>query len=189
MTAKPKKTAPKAKGKPKGKGQGKGKQSKAKAPAAETVDRPQGGQTVYTREIADRICQLMGDGMTLNQICKQDGMPGRTTVLDWARVDRDGFADRYARAREELLDHWADETIDIADDGSNDYVERTNKNGETYTAFDRDHVERSKLRVETRKWMLTKLMPNKYGDKLEQTHKGDAAFLQMLKHVSGDSGH
>lgn len=160
-------------------------QSEAPAQGVSEVKRPRGNQTIYTREIADRICQQLAEGMTLNQICRQPGMPARPTVLLWAREDRDGFADRYAQARDFLIDHWADEAIDIADDGSNDFMERLQANGDTKIVFSRDHVERSKLRVDTRKWMLTKLAPQKYGDKIEQTHKADAAFLAIWQQMGG----
>lgn len=161
------------------------KAEKPKAVKPVESKRPQGGQTIYTREIADRICQQLSEGMTLNQICRQPGMPARPTVLLWAREDRDGFADRYAHGREMLLDHWADEAIDISDDGSNDYMERQQANGDTKMVYDREHVDRSKLRVDTRKWMLTKLKPERYGDKIEQTHKADAAFVALWQRMGG----
>lgn len=161
---------------------------KAKKPKADKPvedKRPQGGQTLYTRQIADRICQQLSEGMTLNQICRQPGMPARPTVLLWVREDRDGFADRYAQAREMLYDHWADEAIDISDDGTNDFMERQSRDGESKFVYNREHVDRSKLRVDTRKWMLTKLKPERYGDKIEQTHKADAAFVALWQRMGG----
>lgn len=68
---------------------------------------------------------------------------------------------RYAQAKEAGLDTWADEILEIADDGTNDsYVD---ENGRERT--DHDVVHRSKLRIDTRKWLLAKLMPRKYGER------------------------
>ncbi len=121
----------------------------------------------YSRDLADRILDLMADGYTLNEICRLDGMPSAKAVRNWAIDDVDGFGPRYARARAALVDHWADEIVTISDDGSNDYVERHNKDGSTYTAIDHDHIARSRLRVDSRKWLLSKLRPEQYGDQLK----------------------
>jgi hypothetical protein len=59
------------------------------------------------------------------------------------------------------------------------------KRGDAITVFDREHVDRTRLRVDTRKWLLTKLKPQKFGDKVEQTHKGDTAFLALWQSMSG----
>lgn len=53
------------------------------------------GRPTYSREIGDRICQLLREGHSLRAICRELGMPGRRTVLDWVRRDYDGFAARY----------------------------------------------------------------------------------------------
>lgn len=148
---------------------------------------PRGRPTKYTPEIADEICRRMSEGQTLNTICSDPRMPSRPTVLRWKNADVDGFLDRFTRAREDLIDHWEDELMDVADDGRNDYVERMSKSGETYTAFSKENVERSKLRVDARKWMLSKLRQAKFGDKIEQTHKADEGFLMAWQMMSGQA--
>jgi hypothetical protein len=157
----------------------------AKGEKPQPEKRPRGGQTIYTREIADEICKLMSEGATLNQICRRPGMPSRPTVLNWALEDRDGFSDRYARARDHLIDHWADEAMDIADDSSNDFIEREQQNGDSKVVANREAIERSRLRVDTRKWMLTKLKPQRYGDKVDLKHDAGDAFLQLWQGMSG----
>jgi hypothetical protein len=59
----------------------------------------------------------------------------------------------------------ADEIIDIADDGSNDWMERELESGKTIEVLNAEHVARSRLRVDARKWVAAKLKPKKYGDK------------------------
>ena len=64
--------------------------------------------------------------------------------------------------------------LDLVDDSRNDWIERESKSGDVQIVFDREHVDRTRLRVDTRKWLLTNLKPQKFGDKIEQTHKGDS---------------
>lgn len=120
----------------------------------------------YTQSVADEICRRMAAGESLRQVCRSPEMPSASTVVDWAR-ERPEFAAQYARAREALLEHWAEEIVDISDDGSNDWMEREGRDGRAETVVDHDHIARSRLRVDTRKWLLSKLAPRKYGDRLE----------------------
>ncbi len=96
-----------------------------------------------------------------------------------------GFSERYAHAREIQLGIREDELFDIVDDGTNDWMEREGKNGDVQIVLNREAIERARLRVETRKWVLTKLRPDRFGDKIEQTHKGDSAFLALWQGMSG----
>jgi Bacteriophage Sf6, terminase small subunit-like len=62
----------------------------------------------------------------------------------------------------------------------------SNKDGSTYTALDAEHVQRSRLRVEARKWLLSKALPKVYGDKLDlnttitQTHEQSLDVLDRV---------
>ena len=69
----------------------------------------------------------------------------------------------YRRAEEVF-----EEILDIADDGTNDWMERNGKDGETGdTVLNGEHVQRSRLRIDARKWALSKMIPKKYGDKID----------------------
>lgn len=90
-------------------------------------------------------------------------MPGRSTILSWlcneSSFQKD-FQDQYARARLAQAYGWAEEIIEISDDGTNDtYID---DKGNTRT--DHDVINRSRLRVDTRKWLLSKLLPKEYGE-------------------------
>lgn len=148
---------------------------------ADTNGRP----TIYTEALGLSICAHIADGLSLRKIEALPGMPAKITILTWALDDREGFRTIYARARELQLEAEADEIADIADDGRNDFMERANKDGETTLVYNREHVDRSKLRVETRKWRLTKLAPHKYGDKIEQKHTGMEAFAAIWSQMGG----
>lgn len=121
-----------------------------------------GRPSVYTQEVADLICARISEGESLRTICKDDALPTRSTVHLWVVQDREGFSDQYARARQAQAYKWAEDILDIADDGLNDtYVDENGK-----ARIDFDVIQRSRLRVDTRKWLLSKVLPKIYGDKL-----------------------
>ena len=120
-----------------------------------------GRPSTYTQEIADEICGQLAEGTSLRTICLADDMPAKSTVFKWLR-EQEGFSDQYARAKEESADALVEEILDIADDGSNDWMERENKDGSTTTVLNGEHVQRSRLRVDTRKWIASKLKAKKY---------------------------
>lgn len=64
---------------------------------------------------------------------------------------------------------------EIAEDGTNDYVEKQGRNG-TFVALAEEHVRRSQLRIDTRKWLLQKLLPARFGDRVEHTGAGGGAI-------------
>jgi len=107
----------------------------------------------------------------MRTVCAQDGMPACSTVFKWLR-EIDEFSEQYARAKEEAADAMVEEMLDIADDGLNDYVERERADGSKYDAFDSEHVQRSRLRIDTRKWIASKLKSKKYGEKIQNEHSG-----------------
>lgn len=145
--------------------------------------------TSYTPELADQICDALASGTkTLRELCRDEGMPAEATVRGWVLDDREGFAAKYARARELGYHSMFDEIIEIADDGTNDWVERKRENGEgSETVFDHEHLARSKLRVDTRKWALSKALPKMYGDRLDVNAKHDVSdgLADLMKAIDG----
>lgn len=137
-----------------------------------------GRSSEFTQEIADLICKRLANGESLRKICLSEDMPCQTTVFKWLS-QQPPFAEQYARAREAQADALFDECLDIADDGSNDYM--AGKEGED-DRYNGDAVQRSKLRIETRRWMAGKLRPKKYGEKLEvdNNHNFDPAVAEWL---------
>lgn len=124
----------------------------------------------YSEEIADRICDELAKGRSLRQICAADDLPHIGTVCRWVATS-ETFREQYARAREAQAELFADELLEIADDGSNDWMEVHHgdnvgwrENGEA--------LRRSALRVDTRKWIASKILPKRYGDKITQEVTG-----------------
>src|SRR6185503_2410404 len=138
----------------------------------------------YSREIADQILSQMAEGMTLREICKQPGMPSAPTVRRWVVADLDGIAERYVRARDAQANHWADEILEIANDGSNDWMQLQTERGNVKTVLDREHVQRSALRIDARKWLLAKLHPQLFGERIaHQTLGADGRPVDPTKHT------
>lgn len=125
-----------------------------------------GAPEIFTQELADRLCELISTTTkSLRTICKMEGMPSVRTVLRWLREDKEGFCAQYARAKEEQADFMIEEMVEIADDGTNDLM-TVEKGDASYEVENKEVTNRSKLRVETRKWIASKLKPKKYGDKI-----------------------
>lgn len=89
-------------------------------------------------------------------------MPAQSTIMAWLDGSRPEFSEQYARAREAQADKLAEEALQIADDGRSD----TYLDAEGNERTDTEVIQRSKLRVDTRKWLASKMAPKKYGDKV-----------------------
>lgn len=134
---------------------------------------PAGRPSDYSIDVATFICGQLADGQSLRAICRADDMPDKATVFRWLFENTD-FRDQYARAKEDSADAHADDVIDIADDGTNDWMERHNSEGECIGwQLNGEHVQRSKLRVDARKWIASKLKAKKYGDKTDLNITGN----------------
>lgn len=120
-------------------------------------------------------------GESLREICRSEDMPGKSTVMRWL-AEHQEFRDQYAGAREAQADYYAEEIIEISDDGKNDtYID---DNGNTRT--DQEVIGRSRLRVDTRKWLMARMAPKKYGDKITQEVTGaDGAPLVPIINLTG----
>jgi len=129
---------------------------------------PSGETSTFTQEIARAVCEQLLQGLSLREVCRQEGMPPESTVRLWALDDREGFAAQYARAREIGYHSMADEVLDISDDGRNDWMERNAEENRGWVE-NGEALGRSRLRVDTRKWMLGKVLPKIYGDKIDHT--------------------
>lgn len=127
-----------------------------------------GRPEIYTNELASLVLdEISSTSKSLKTICKDDAMPSLSTVQRWLRDETNiEFRNQYARAKEEQADLLAEEILDIADDGSNDLMTIT-KGDVSYEQENKEVTNRSKLRVEARKWLASKLKAKKYGDKLD----------------------
>lgn len=125
-----------------------------------------GRPTKLTPKLKDEICSRIAHGESLVRILKSnENFPDYTNVMQWLRKD-ELFRQNYTKAKEDQADYLAEEIIDIADDGSNDWMERHDKDNPGWS-FNGEHYQRSRLRVDTRKWVASKMKPKRYGDSMK----------------------
>ena len=132
---------------------------------------PAGRPTDYTPEYAARICERLSDGKSLRAVCREEGMPAMSTVWLWVGKYPD-VSHQSANAKQAGLEALAEDLLELSDDGQNDWMENNDPENPGYR-LNGEHIQRSKLRVDTRKWLLSKLVPKKYGDKMTQEHVGN----------------
>ena len=139
-------------------------------------------KTKYTPELADEICERLAAGESLNEICKSDDrFPNETQVRRWAIADLDGFALKYAHARELQADHYFDLIRIRARDcrlGVKTEESVDDKGLTTTKTIQADMIERSRLEIDALKWIAARIAPRKYGDRLALTD-GDGKPLQV----------
>lgn len=128
-----------------------------------------GRPSLFDDAMATKICAHLADGESLRVVCQRPGMPHISTVMRWAADDRyKAFREQYARAREVGLELMADEILAIADETERDDI--VTHDGSTKA--NNEWIQRSRLRVDARKWILSKQLPKKYGERT--TLAGDA---------------
>lgn len=124
-------------------------------------------------DLAKKVLEGMHGGLSCFKACQAAGVP-HSTFIGWVNVDPE-LADRYTRAREDLIERMAQEVLELSDvdvglqpDGKRDWAA----------------VQKHKLQVDTRKWLLSKLAPKKFGDKLELTGDPDRPLaIQKIERV------
>ncbi len=115
----------------------------------------------YNKAIAELICERLADGESLRKICADEDFPSKTSVFRWLAQHKE-FRDLYARAKDDQIELLADELTDIADEVPKHFV--PDPDGGESERIDSAGIQRNKLRVDTRKWVLSKRFPKKYGD-------------------------
>lgn len=134
--------------------------------------------TSYNEEIASLICGRMAEGESLRSICRDPAMPALSSVFLWVSKHPE-FSEQYKLAMASRADAMFEEMFDIADDGSNDWMEINGKDGEAGWKLNGEHVQRSRLRLDTRKWALSKMMPKKYGDNIVDETTGNDGDVEI----------
>lgn len=147
-------------------------------PEKKKVGRP----TLYTQELADLICERVATStLGLERLCQQhDDLPSKFTINLW-RYRHQEFSTQYAQAKLKQADLLAEEMLDIADDGTNDWMESFGDDGEQIGwKLNGEHVQRSRLRIDTRKFLASKLLPKQYGQHAEEEKGDNKSVIEML---------
>ena len=131
---------------------------------------PGGRPTQYTPQLGDLICEGISNAKSLASICNEnDDLPTVRSVYTWLRSNEE-FLHNYERSKEDQADYLAEEILEIADDSRNDFMDRLDENGEVSAAtkLNSENIQRSRLRVDARKWIASKFKTKRYGDKVQQ---------------------
>jgi len=143
-----------------------------------------GRPTDYTPKLAKEICDKIathGDG--IRTICKANpDFPNPDTIYAWLRKYKE-FSELYARAKKEQVHALVEDILEISDDSSNDICEDENGN----MRFNSEFTARSRLRVDTRKWIAAKLVPRLYGDNIIARELSDE--IEELKKLLKEKNH
>lgn len=130
--------------------------AKKRARSPKPKPRPVGAPTKYTRQLADAVCSRLAGGESLRAICRDPDMPSRETVRLWREGQRnadEAFAGRYARAQDEKADLYAEQVL----------VESR----AALTAKSTHEVQARKLMADNLKWTASRMLPRRWGDKVE----------------------
>lgn len=142
-----------------------------------------GRPSEYTPERGVDFCTRIASGRSMRSVCKDEDMPESATIFRWIAAYPD-FQRQYAHACDERAELMAEETLEIADEASQDWI-----NTPDGPRLNTEHVQRSRLRVDTRKWYLSKVMPRKYGDKVDMNHgvQADNPIVGLLGAIGSRS--
>lgn len=145
----------------------------------------------YSDTIAQKICERLMQGKSLKEICADPRMPSMRSVTRWLADPRlTEFRELYYYARRVQAEIRVDEIFEIADDSSDDWKPVRNKDGEVVDwKPDNEAIQRSRVRIDTRKWYASKLVPRIYGDTTVHELDVTGDLAELLKQASNkDTG-
>ncbi len=151
-------------------------------PKKKPEDKNKGGRpTLYSKELADLICQRVATcTLGLQRMCDlYEDLPSKFTINLW-RYKYPEFSTQYVQAKLKQADLMAEEILEIADDGTNDWMQTWGDDGDVGWKVNGEHVQRSRLRIDTRKWLASKLLPKQYGQHAEEKEPEDKSVIAML---------
>lgn len=123
-------------------------------------------------EIINKVLFEIENGLSLRKAILKLDIVNRDTFNEWIKAD-ESISDQYVKATDKRADVIFEEILDIADDSSNDFITTDIGDGIQVEKFNSEHVQRSRLRVDARKWVLGKMKPKVYGDKIDMTTGGE----------------
>lgn len=129
------------------------------------------------RELLDTVLAGISQGRSARKMCVETGISQRA-LWNWLAADEE-IMRRYQRAKELCVDAYAEEIIEISDNGSNDmHVDEKGRE-----VVNREVLARAQLRIDARKWYAARLAPKKYGDKVPVTHEGNDAKNPVVQSI------
>lgn len=147
-----------------------------KTPQKNKKHKTAGRPTLYTKELADRICSLIIEGKSLSSIVKTEkGMPNADTVFNWLSLNKE-FSENYARATEQRTEAQLEDLNNIGEQAikaSKQYIDSKGSNAV---------VQAYKVKADNLKWVMARMKPKKYGDKIDMTSDGKAITVELISY-------
>ncbi|SFU74978.1 hypothetical protein [Nitrosospira multiformis] len=135
-------------------------------------------RAIKRRKVVDAIFAGISLGKSARAMCVEVGISQRV-LWKWLASDEE-LMRQYQRAKELCVDAYAEEIIEISDEGSRDtYVDEKGRE-----VINREVIARAQLRIDARKWYAARLAPRKYGDKLPVTHEGSDARKSVVHNIA-----
>lgn len=129
--------------------------------------------TKYSQKLEDRMLEEIASGRSVISLCREeDWTPNADTWYRWM-YKIEGLSDRYTRAKAISSEYHADQILAIADEADN------------------QSFQVARLQIDARKWVASKLVPNKYGDKSQIDHTSSDDSMKaptVIKLVSKSDG-
>ena len=120
-----------------------------------------GRPTKYCKALIDTICERIASGESVLHISRDKDMPSQDCIYRWLNNYHE-FYEKYTEAKAKAAELMAEQILDIADDSGVDVI--VDKDGNH--KIDGECVARARLRVDTRKWYLSKVLPKKFGERV-----------------------
>lgn len=134
----------------------------------------------YNQTVATEICSRLAEGISLRTVCLADDMPDKATVFRWIRENKE-FHDQYASAKEESADAQNEMLLDLGDEAI-EHAYRADPKASGAV------VQAVKLKADNLKWVMSKMKPKKYGDKIDMTTNGKDLPIPILGNVQNNIG-
>lgn len=132
-----------------------------------------GRPSKFTKELQEEMLERLSQGESARNICREAHMLSWSAFCAFKRKpENKEFQDQYIVAWEDGLEAWEADLDKIAHDESRDLI----PDGKGGFKSDNTAVNRDRLKIDTRKWIMCKRMPKKYGDKLEQEVNHTGSF-------------
>lgn len=137
-------------------------------------------RVTFTQEIWDEICDVIAcTPKGIRKLCHEHPhWPCADTIFSWLKTNKEA-ADQYARVKQIQVEPLADELLSICDDSSNDII--LDDNGKptcNYAA-----IQRARLKIDTIKWMISKLCPKIYGNQSQPEATNDKSYAELLREL------
>ena len=132
-----------------------------------------GRPTSYSKALIAKVCRRVALGESLRSVSRDPKMPTMSTLFKWLSIHPE-FTEQYRIAKEETANVFFEDMIDIADlEAGQPVLDKDGElvldaDGKPLMVIDSAAVNHARLRVDTRKWVLSRLMPKKYGDRITQ---------------------